>query len=146
MSTIPDIGLSQTDGAVCGARWEADEVHHINQLDLQVYGGSGCSNPRDNDAHGNGRRELAPVRRVPSRSCVAGLRYLYIQLLDRIQRLTAHGDDATYDPEDESEADTAAAHGHVRRGHEDAGTWAKKHSSCRPILVGVYNVKLVQTR
>ena len=113
---------------------------------MQGYGGSGCSNPRDNDAQGKGRRELTPVRRVPSRSCVAGLRYLYIELLHRIQRLTAHGDDATDDPEDESEADTAAAHRHVRRRDEDAGAWAKKHSSCRPTLVVVYKTTVVQHR
>ena len=61
----------------------------------------------------------------PSRSCVAVLRYLYIKLLNRIERLTAHGDDATDDPEDESKADTAPAHCHVRRGHEDAGAWER---------------------
>ena len=43
MSTISEVGLCQADGAVCGTRWEADEVSHNNQLDLQECGNSGSA-------------------------------------------------------------------------------------------------------
>ena len=33
----------QADGAVCGTRWEADEVILNNQLDLQECRTSGCA-------------------------------------------------------------------------------------------------------
>ena len=42
MSTIPEGGLCQADGAVCGNRWEADEAIH-NQIELQECGKSRCA-------------------------------------------------------------------------------------------------------
>ena len=42
-SDISEVGHCQADGAVCGARWEADEAIHINQLHLRECGGYGCA-------------------------------------------------------------------------------------------------------
>ena len=42
-SDITEFGLCQADGAVCGARYEADKEIHINYVNLRECGGSGCA-------------------------------------------------------------------------------------------------------